>query len=66
MNGLKLGQAVRNLARELGLRGITINTVQPGPVETDLNPASGEFAGAVRSLTAVGYGRKSSRNPPAR
>jgi 3-oxoacyl-[acyl-carrier protein] reductase len=44
----------RNLARELGPRGITVNTVQPGPVETDLNPASGEFADAVRSVTALG------------
>src|SRR6202035_5029176 len=44
----------RNLARELGPRGITVNTVQPGPVETDTNPASGEFADAVRSLTALG------------
>ena len=45
----------RNLARELGPRGITVNTVQPGPVETDLNPASGEFADAVRAVTAVGH-----------
>jgi 3-oxoacyl-[acyl-carrier protein] reductase len=44
----------RNLARELGPRGITVNTVQPGPVETDMNPASGEFADVVRSLTALG------------
>src|ERR1700731_3821794 len=44
----------RNLARELGPRGITVNTVQPGPVETDTNPASGDFADAVRSLTALG------------
>jgi 3-oxoacyl-[acyl-carrier protein] reductase len=45
----------RGLARELGPRGITVNTVQPGPVETDMNPDSGEFADAMRSLTAVGY-----------
>jgi NAD(P)-dependent dehydrogenase (short-subunit alcohol dehydrogenase family) len=45
----------RNLARELGPRGITVNTVQPGPVATDMNPDSGEFADAVRSATAVGH-----------
>jgi 3-oxoacyl-[acyl-carrier protein] reductase len=45
----------RGLARELGPCGITVNTVQPGPVETDENPDSGEFADAMRSLTAVGH-----------
>jgi 3-oxoacyl-[acyl-carrier protein] reductase len=45
----------RNLARELGPRGITVNIIQPGPVETDMNPASGDFADAVRSMTAVGH-----------
>jgi 3-oxoacyl-[acyl-carrier protein] reductase len=48
----------RNLARELGPRGITVNTVQPGPVATDANPDTGQFADAVRSATAVGrYGQ---------
>jgi 3-oxoacyl-[acyl-carrier protein] reductase len=45
----------RSLARELGPRGITVNTVQPGPVDTDANPDSGEFADTVRALTALGH-----------
>src|SRR5882762_10422263 len=32
------------LAREIGSRGITVNNVQPGPIDTDLNPASGDWA----------------------
>jgi 3-oxoacyl-[acyl-carrier protein] reductase len=48
----------RGLARELGPCGITVNVVQPGPTATDANPDSGEFADAMRQLTAVGhYGR---------
>lgn len=35
---------VKGLARDLGPRGITINNVQPGPVDTDLNPATTDFA----------------------
>lgn len=35
---------VKGLARDLGSRGITINNVQPGPVDTDMNPATGDFA----------------------
>ncbi len=35
---------VKGLARDLGPRGITINNVQPGPVDTDLNPANADFA----------------------
>lgn len=34
---------VKGLARDLGPRGITINNVQPGPVDTDLNPADSDF-----------------------
>jgi len=34
----------QGLARELGARGMTVNNVQPGPIDTDLNPASGEWA----------------------
>ncbi|PJK19030.1 SDR family NAD(P)-dependent oxidoreductase [Mycolicibacterium goodii] len=45
------------LARELGPRGITINNVQPGPVDTDMNPADGGLADIMSSTTALGrYG----------
>jgi 3-oxoacyl-[acyl-carrier protein] reductase len=48
----------RGLARDLGARGITVNNVQPGPVDTDMNPADGPFADAMRGLIAVGrYGK---------
>lgn len=47
----------RGLARDLGPRGITINNVQPGPVDTDMNPADSEFADSLMGLMAVGrYG----------
>jgi 3-oxoacyl-[acyl-carrier protein] reductase len=35
---------VKGLARDLGPRGITINNVQPGPTDTDMNPATSAFA----------------------
>jgi 3-oxoacyl-[acyl-carrier protein] reductase len=35
---------VKGLARDLGPRGITVNNVHPGPVDTDLNPAASDFA----------------------
>jgi 3-oxoacyl-[acyl-carrier protein] reductase len=44
---------VKGLARDLGPRGITINNVQPGPVDTDLNPAHGEFAEMLKKLMAL-------------
>lgn len=43
----------RGLARDLGPRGITVNNVQPGPVDTDMNPAEGEFADSLRGYIAV-------------
>ena len=48
---------VKGLARDLGARGITVNNVQPGPVDTEMNPARGAFADALRGHLAVGrYG----------
>jgi 3-oxoacyl-[acyl-carrier protein] reductase len=35
---------VKGLSRDLGPRGITINNVQPGPIDTDMNPATSDFA----------------------
>lgn len=47
----------QGLAREVGSRGITVNDVQPGPIDTDLNPASGEWAKPQLAVTALGrYG----------
>jgi NAD(P)-dependent dehydrogenase (short-subunit alcohol dehydrogenase family) len=44
----------RGLARELGAKNITVNLVQPGPVDTELNPADGTSADLNRSMTALG------------
>jgi 3-oxoacyl-[acyl-carrier protein] reductase len=43
----------RGLARDLGPRGITVNNIQPGPVDTDMNPADGPFAAQMKSMIAV-------------
>lgn len=43
----------RGLARDLGPQGITVNCVQPGPVDTDMNPAEGPFAESLKALMAL-------------
>lgn len=43
----------RGLARDLGPRGITANNIQPGPVDTDMNPASSDFADSIRGIMAL-------------
>jgi 3-oxoacyl-[acyl-carrier protein] reductase len=49
----------RGWARDLGPKGITVNNVQPGPIDTDMNPAAnGEFANLQNTKTALGrYGK---------
>jgi 3-oxoacyl-[acyl-carrier protein] reductase len=48
----------QGLAREVASRGITVNNVQPGPIDTDLNPAAGEWAVPQKAATALDrYGR---------
>jgi 3-oxoacyl-[acyl-carrier protein] reductase len=43
----------KGLSRDLGPRGITVNNVQPGPVDTDMNPANGDFAETLKGLMAL-------------
>src|SRR5881392_3453680 len=46
------------LSREVGSRGITVNNVQPGPIETDLNPATGDWSMPQKAATALNrYGQ---------
>ena len=52
-----LSAFTKGLARELGPRDIIVNVVQPGSIDTDMNPAHGPFGETLRSLTALGrYG----------
>ena len=47
----------QGLVRELGARGVTVNTVQPGPIDTDLNPASGDWSVGQKANASLGrYG----------
>jgi 3-oxoacyl-[acyl-carrier protein] reductase len=46
------------LSREVGSRGITVNNVQPGPIDTELNPGSGDWSVPQKAATALGrYGK---------
>ena len=44
---------VKGMARDLGPRGITVNNVQPGPVNTDMNPETSDFAKGLHGLMAL-------------
>lgn len=49
---------VKGVARDLGPRGVTVNALGIGPVETDMNPNVGDFAAFLTSTTALGrYGQ---------
>jgi 3-oxoacyl-[acyl-carrier protein] reductase len=43
----------QGLSREVGARGITVNNIQPGPIDTDLNPAAGDWAAPQIANTAL-------------
>lgn len=48
----------RGWSRDLGAKGITVNTVQPGPIDTDMNPASGDFASTfIANIPAGRFGK---------
>ena len=47
----------KGVARDLGPKGITVNVVEPGPIDTDMNPATGDVAKLISSFVATGtYG----------
>jgi 3-oxoacyl-[acyl-carrier protein] reductase len=43
----------QGLSREVGDRAITVNNIQPGPIDTDLNPAAGDWAAPQKAATAL-------------
>lgn len=48
----------RGWARDLGKRNITVNVVQPGAIDTEMNPDDGAFAETLRGMAALGrYGK---------
>ncbi|PZU08807.1 SDR family oxidoreductase [Sphingomonas sp.] len=52
-----VAQMARGWARDLGPRGILVNVIQPGPVDTDMNPSDGPFAEFLKPYIALGrYG----------
>jgi 3-oxoacyl-[acyl-carrier protein] reductase len=43
----------QGLSREVGARGITVNNIQPGPIDTDLNPSAGDWSVPQKAATAL-------------
>lgn len=44
----------RGWAKDLGAKGITVNIVHPGPIDTEMNPAEGDLSSAQKGLTSLG------------
>src|SRR3546814_7245592 len=44
---------VRGLARDLGDRGITVNSIQPGPTDSEMNPSDGPMAATMHGFMAI-------------
>ncbi len=58
MSKFAVAGLTRAWARDLGAKGITVNCVQPGPIDTEMNPSDGDLAAVMTPLTALGrYGR---------
>ena len=55
MSKTALTGLTKALGRELGGRAITVNLVNPGPTDTELNPADGPNADTINELTALGH-----------
>ncbi len=53
MTKVAVAGLTRGMARDLGPHHITVNTVQPGPVDTDMNPSEGAFADSLKAMMAL-------------
>ncbi|MEQ7798684.1 SDR family oxidoreductase [Pedobacter sp. ASV1-7] len=53
MSKSALAGFTRGLARDLGKKGVTVNLVQPGPINTDMNPSDSDVADFLRSRMAL-------------
>lgn len=53
MSKSALSALAKGMARDLGPRGITVNNVLPGPVDTDMNPENTEFGATMHAFMAL-------------
>ena len=58
MSKFAMAGLTRAWARDLAPKGITVNCIQPGPINTEMNPEDGDLAEAMLPRSAIGrYGR---------